>query len=102
VEGLFRVVRTEAGTLAVGRSLPGRGAWLCRSSPGCIDRAAGRHAFSRALRGEVTGSAVEGLVAEMPAPAMAGEGPNGGGPSPMCENGGSYVRIGTYAVKEGQ
>ena len=51
--GLVRVVRLEGGALAVGRGRPGRGAWLCRDSPACIDLALRRRAFERALRGPV-------------------------------------------------
>jgi predicted RNA-binding protein YlxR (DUF448 family) len=56
---LYRVVRQEDGSLAEGRTLPGRGAWLCRDSPGCIDQAKRRNAFGRALRGEVGGLQVD-------------------------------------------
>ena len=49
---MVRVVRTPAGSLAVGRTLPGRGAWLHRSEE-CIDEAVRRGAFSRALRASV-------------------------------------------------
>jgi len=36
--------------LAIGRGLPGRGAWLCRSDDGCLERAVRRGAIGRALR----------------------------------------------------
>ena len=49
----MRVVRLDGGTLVVARSSVGRGAWLCRDSPGCIDRAESKKAFERSLRGEV-------------------------------------------------
>jgi predicted RNA-binding protein YlxR (DUF448 family) len=39
--------------LAVGRHQPGRGAWLCRGSTGCVDRAVKRNAFDRAFRQRV-------------------------------------------------
>lgn len=51
-EALIRVVRTAEGGLAVGRDLPGRGAWLCRDQA-CLALARKRRAFARALRGEV-------------------------------------------------
>jgi predicted RNA-binding protein YlxR (DUF448 family) len=54
-----RVVRLEGGTLTVARSSVGRGAWLCRDSPACIDRAESRKAFERALRGRVDGRQVD-------------------------------------------
>ena len=61
---LVRVVRREDGRLEVGRTLPGRGAWLCVGSPACIDKALRRHAFDRALRGPVDPRSVERLRAE--------------------------------------
>jgi predicted RNA-binding protein YlxR (DUF448 family) len=47
------VVRLDDGSLAVGRRQPGRGAWLCRGSAGCVDRAVKRNAFDRAFRNRV-------------------------------------------------
>jgi uncharacterized protein len=58
---LVRVVRRPDGTLAVGRALPGRGAWLCAGSPGCAERAERRRAFDRALRTTVAPMAVAAL-----------------------------------------
>jgi predicted RNA-binding protein YlxR (DUF448 family) len=58
-----RVVRTTAGELAVGRDQPGRGAWLCAESTGCVDLAQRRDGFSRALRAPVDRQAVERLRA---------------------------------------
>ena len=57
----MRVVRTPDGGLALGRTLTGRGAWLCDGSTACVDLAARRNAFSRALRGPVAGSEVATL-----------------------------------------
>ena len=54
---LVRIVRT-AGGLSVGRSLPGRGAWLCAGSTACVDLAERRKAFSRAFRVPVEGAEV--------------------------------------------
>ena len=51
--GLVRFARRPDGELAVGRSEPGRGAWLCAGSEACFDTAVRRRAFSRALRSEV-------------------------------------------------
>jgi len=45
-----RVVADEVHGVAVGRTLPGRGAWLCADDPGCIDRAARKDSLGRALR----------------------------------------------------
>ena len=53
----MRVTRTADGGLAVGRSLPGRGAWL-HPDAACLDAAVKRHAFARALRGRVRDDAV--------------------------------------------
>ena len=49
------------GSLMPGRTLPGRGAWLCRNSTTCVDLAVKRRAFERALRGPIRAGAVEGL-----------------------------------------
>jgi len=51
---LVRVVRSADGSLALGEGRPGRGAWLCASSPGCLELARRRRAFERALGGPVT------------------------------------------------
>jgi len=58
---LVRYVRTPDGTLAEGRTLSGRGAWLCRDSSACVDLAVRRRAFGRALRGEIRPEAIEWL-----------------------------------------
>ena len=66
--GLSRVTRRPDGSLAVGRSEPGRGAWLCTGSVACFDAAEQRRAFSRALRRELSGQELvwlrERLVSE--------------------------------------
>ncbi len=62
---LVRVVRTSTGELAVGRSLAGRGAWLCEGSARCVDLAERRKAFGRALRASVEASAVASLRARL-------------------------------------
>ena len=49
-EALVRVVADGAGGVAIGRTLPGRGAWLCADDLGCIDRAARKDSLGRALR----------------------------------------------------
>ncbi len=61
VDELVRVVVGPDGTLATGRSLPGRGAWLCAGSVSCVDLAARRRAFARALRADVPAAAVDRL-----------------------------------------
>lgn len=45
-----RLARTPEGGVEVGRSVPGRGAWLCRGSPRCFEVAARRGRLARALR----------------------------------------------------
>ncbi len=87
----------------MGRDRPGRGAWLCRDSPECIERAAKRKAFDRAFRSRVEDSHLEQLrtCSGIAARARSGTGLGRSGPV-MCEDRGSYVRIGTYDVKEGQ
>jgi predicted RNA-binding protein YlxR (DUF448 family) len=44
------VVADGAGGVQIGRSLPGRGAWLCADTASCLDQAARRDALGRALR----------------------------------------------------
>jgi predicted RNA-binding protein YlxR (DUF448 family) len=65
VDLLVRVVRLGGGSLAVGREGAGRGAWLCRASPGCIDKAVRKKAFGRALRGPVEPCHVEAIRVEL-------------------------------------
>ena len=55
---LFRVVAGPDGGLEIGRLLPGRGAWLCRDSPRCVEMATRRKAFNRALRTDIRIDAV--------------------------------------------
>jgi len=62
---LVRVVHINGQGLVVGRNLPGRGAWLCRGSPGCLERATGRNGLSRALRVQVTADMVDRLRAQL-------------------------------------
>ena len=58
---LVRVVRGAEGTLVIGRTLPGRGAWICADSPQCVQQAARRNAFSKALRAPVSPDVVLAL-----------------------------------------
>jgi len=62
---LVRVVRRADGSLLVGRTLPGRGAWLCRDSAVCVESAQKRRAFERALRAPVGVGAVDRLKQEL-------------------------------------
>jgi predicted RNA-binding protein YlxR (DUF448 family) len=57
-----RVVRTADGALRPGRTLEGRGAWLCAATAvACLDLATRRRAWARALRGELGPLAVAEL-----------------------------------------
>ena len=76
------MVRTSGGSLALGRTLPGRGAWLCRASPGCVEQAIKRQAFSRALRAEVGGEEAERLRALLSSSPEGKEGPGYEAPVP--------------------
>jgi predicted RNA-binding protein YlxR (DUF448 family) len=58
---LVRVVAVDGDGVAVGRTLPGRGAWLCAGSEDCLERAVKRSALGRALRAPV---AVDAATAE--------------------------------------
>ena len=60
----MRVTRTDDGLLAVGRSLPGRGAWL-HPDPACLDTAVKRRGFSPAPRGPVRPGAAEAVRTEL-------------------------------------
>jgi predicted RNA-binding protein YlxR (DUF448 family) len=82
VEDLVRVVRLVDGALAAGRTLPGRGAWLCRDSAVCVDSAQKRRAFDRALRGTVAAGAVERLKLQLGFPT--GESDRNGPESPVA------------------
>ena len=58
---LVRVARRPDGSIGVGRSEPGRGAWLCAGSAACFETAVRRRAFARALRGEVASDVLDQL-----------------------------------------
>ena len=51
----------SSGRLEAGRTLPGRGAWLCADNTQCLGTAAKRGAFARALRRPVEGHQIEAL-----------------------------------------
>jgi predicted RNA-binding protein YlxR (DUF448 family) len=63
-DDLLRVIARSDGTLEVGRTLPGRGAWVC-PVPECLDLAERRKAFGRALKQDLTAGAVPALRARM-------------------------------------
>ncbi|MGH9099257.1 MAG: DUF448 domain-containing protein, partial [Acidimicrobiales bacterium] len=56
------MVRLPGGSLAMGRTLPGRGAWFCRGSTRCLERASQRRALERALLAPLAPAAAEGLA----------------------------------------
>ncbi len=49
----------------MGRTLPGRGAWLCRGSARCAELAVRRGAFTRALRAPVEPADLDTLAGEL-------------------------------------
>ena len=61
----MRLALTPEGTLRIGRTLPGRGAWLCAGSLECLQQAARRNAVSRALRSPVSPDEVLALGPEL-------------------------------------
>jgi predicted RNA-binding protein YlxR (DUF448 family) len=75
-----RVIRREDGELALDRSGPGRGAWLCLGSLACLERAARRRGLDRAFAGPVEADQVRRLRAQLVE--------LWGAPQPMCEDGG--------------
>ncbi|MDA8283140.1 MAG: YlxR family protein [Actinomycetota bacterium] len=61
---LVRIARLDDGRLAVDRTAPGRGAWVCaagfgRPAADCIDAAVRRGGFARAFRVPVPGGGAE-------------------------------------------
>ncbi len=58
----MRVVLSPDGAVVVGRSLPGRGAWLCAGSLDCCEQAVKRRGLARALRREVRPEAAAALL----------------------------------------
>lgn len=66
---LVRVVRNPDGSLQVGRTLPGRGAWLCQESPECFELAARKGGFARAFRTSIRAADVAALRTDLAAPS---------------------------------
>ncbi|MBM3675959.1 MAG: DUF448 domain-containing protein [Actinobacteria bacterium] len=60
-----RIAARTDGSLAVGRTEPGRGAWLCAGAPACFAAATRRGALVRALRRSVSGDEMDGLRARL-------------------------------------
>jgi len=61
---LIRIARRPDGSLGVGRTLPGRGAWLCAGSLRCFELAVRRRAFPKALRASVDEHDIERVRTE--------------------------------------
>ncbi|MEO7555549.1 MAG: YlxR family protein [Acidimicrobiales bacterium] len=64
--GLVRLARvldggTGSESVAVGHTLPGRGAWLCAGSSSCVDGALRRGVLARALRCQLDQGAIDRL-----------------------------------------
>ncbi len=59
---LTRITRAGDGTLCIGRTLPGRGAWLCQGSSECLDQAVRQGGFARSFRAQVTPAQAKDLA----------------------------------------
>ncbi len=64
---MVRITAAADGSLRIGASLPGRGAWLCVTpvmvpNPSCVERAARYGSLKRTLRVAVDPSAVRALI----------------------------------------
>jgi len=51
--------------MAEDRHGPGRGAWLCRDSPACLEAAVRRHGFDRAFGAAIDAAALAELHAHL-------------------------------------
>lgn len=67
---MVRLARAPDGTVRFGRTLPGRGAWLC-ADINCLELALRRRAIGRALRCDVGPDVADALRSGFPA-ATAG------------------------------
>ena len=65
------VSRGPDGSLRTGRTLPGRGAWLCQGSLECFDTAVRRRALAKALKADVDAEALERLRTDFAPPDPA-------------------------------
>lgn len=59
---LARLTLASDGSLILSRTAPGRGAWLCRGSPRCLELAVERNALARAFRRPVAPASVRVLL----------------------------------------
>lgn len=51
--------------LRVGRTLPGRGAWICVADPACLQRATAPERLRRAFRRSIPSGASESLLVDV-------------------------------------
>jgi uncharacterized protein len=58
---LVRVALAPDGRLVVGRTTPGRGAWLCKPALGCLQMARKRRGLDKAFRQPVSAAALDEL-----------------------------------------
>lgn len=69
---LVRFARTGEATVAIGPTLPGRGAWLCAATlQDCAASALRCRAFERALRGPIESGSVQAAVATAAKPVRS-------------------------------
>jgi len=68
---LVRVTLGPEATVRLGRTLPGRGAWLCQGSLDCFDAAVRRRAFAKALKADVDAVALAQLRTDFAPPGPA-------------------------------
>ena len=61
VDGLVRIAFV-GDRLQPGRTLPGRGAWICASEKSCLQRAATPERLRRAFRRDIPAGAAEDLI----------------------------------------
>ena len=94
------MVARPGGDLAVGRDLPGRGAWLCAGSVACVDAAGRRRAFARALRADVGAEAVVALREVLAGRARIEGGPLGSGARATWDTPPRYGRLARAGVGE--
>jgi predicted RNA-binding protein YlxR (DUF448 family) len=62
---LVRLAATIDGSVEVGRTLPGRGAWVCGGDSVCLTRALRRKVLVRALRADIGHEAAEQLLDQL-------------------------------------
>ncbi|MBK5290009.1 MAG: YlxR family protein [Acidimicrobiia bacterium] len=76
-DSLVRIARGADMTIGIGRTAPGRGAWLCAGQVECFEQAIARRAIGRALRLELSDHEIEQLRAKLYGAPPAGARPVG-------------------------